>query len=174
MACRTTYTHKRFYTAAHKIIASLLNRKLIICSSSLLNVRRLTISYALLFISQHFHAYSKMWLCFPALLCFALYHFHYDFSFHFFFCFCFLYIFLQIACYLVSPAPYFRFMRHLPDEHTHIIFCYTMNSEEHQMDSNTNALPQLPSTITTTTIKNEISAFFSSNAPAQKRIESLI
>lgn len=69
-------------------------------------------------------------------------------------------------------------MRHLPDEHTHIIFCYTMNSEEHQMDSNTNVFPQLPSTTTTATvaaaIKNEISALFSSNAPTQKRIESLI
>lgn len=37
--------------------------------------------YALLFILQHFHAYSKMWLCVPALLCFV------SFSFWFFFCF---------------------------------------------------------------------------------------
>lgn len=118
-----------------------------------------------------------------ALLCFALHHFHYDFSFLFFFCFCFFLVLssvlccvvffsLQIACYLVSPTPYFRFMRHLPDEHTHIIFCYTMNSEEHQMDSNTNVLSQLPSANTTTsaTIKNEISVFFSSNVYQRKNV----
>lgn len=149
-----------------------------------LNVRRrLTISYALLCCSYRniFMLIRKCGSVFR--LCFALYHFHYDFSFLFFFCFCFFLVLssvlccvvffsLQIACYLVSPTPYFRFMRHLPDEHTHIIFCYTMNSEEHQMDSNTNVLSQLPSANTTTsaTIKNEISVFFSSNVYQRKNV----
>lgn len=100
--------------------------------------------YALLFILQHFHAYSKMWLCVPALLCFV------SFSFWFFFLFsaCAFVLLLPAsgACYLVSPMPYFRFMRHLLDEHTHITLCYTMNSQEHRMNGNTNVLhvPSLP------------------------------
>lgn len=133
---------------------------------------RLTISYILLLLMlQHCSClFENLAMCVPALLCFV------SFSFFSCFCFCvfFFCVFHQVACYLVSLTPSFRFMRHLPDEPTHTHthtntdtdtdtdadtsnFGYTMNSQEHRINGNTNGLP--PSHP-----QNVISASFSQRA----------
>lgn len=153
-----------------------MNRKLIICSSSLLNVRRLTASRMLC--CSYRNIFMLIRKCGSVFrLCFALYHFHYDFSFSFLFLLLFFFPRVLLSSNsLLSCFAYTIFSVCAPLAwwaYTHIIFCYTMNSEEHQMDSNTNVLPQLPSSTTaaaTTTIKNEISAFFSSDVYQRKNV----
>lgn len=120
-----------------------------------------------------------MWLCFPAVLCSALL----CFVFSLFLCFCFIlfrmcfFLLLlfscKVACYLVSPTPYFSVYvplawwahTHTPSHH---ILLHHEFRNEHQMDSNTNVLPHPPnhvSSFSITVVKNEISAFFDQRAP---------
>lgn len=172
---RTHTLYYTVYTTVHKMIASLLNRKLIICSSSLFGA----VSNFVCFVVQCsycsiFMLIRKMWLCFPALLCFisfSLKIFSFVFSAIVPFCCSFFhrcassllsYCFAYTIFSVYAPLAWWAYSHHI------------LLHQWIQKNIKWIAIQMFSHTISTTTdtaaavavaAKNEISAFFGQRAP---------